>query len=77
MIIGSKKTAYPVPGIHFDGGRDLFVEILTIDKNEDTAREIACWIEKALKTYAETHPGVKFTRKTNMNPLQHVNVEPI
>ena len=69
MIIGNKTTAYPVPGISLDGGRKLYVEILPAD-NEEVPREIASWVEKALKTYAQTTPGVKFTKKTNCNPLR-------
>ena len=75
MIIGSKTTGYPVPGIEFEG-RKLYVEILPMD-NENVVHEIAGWVERALKTYAQTTPGVKFTKKTNMNPLQPVNVEPV
>ena len=73
MIIGSKTTGYPVPGIEIEG-RKLFLEVLPVD-NESKVQEACMFVERALKEWANMKPGVNFTRKVNCNPLRATILE--
>jgi len=68
MIIGTKTTGYPVPGIKI-GNRRLFLEVLEID-NEAEVHRAAAYVERALKEWADMKPGVNFTKEANVNPLR-------
>ena len=73
FIIGRKRSAYPVPGVQFNG-RKLFIEILPADNEKDV---VACasFVSNALRDWADRTKGVKYTKKVNTEALGRLQIE--